>query len=87
MKSVRGGGTEPTTDMDQASGGEDPSKPSKKKSGEDEGKNKKLVGVQTVWGGSEQLTRTSCAVPRAGVDVTLKVALLHTFTTLQWCCV
>lgn len=33
--------------MDQASGGEDPNKPSKKKSSEDEGKNKKLVGVQT----------------------------------------
>lgn len=31
--------------MDQASGGEDPNKPSKKKSNEDEGKNKKLVGV------------------------------------------
>ncbi|TNM98945.1 hypothetical protein fugu_013509, partial [Takifugu bimaculatus] len=28
--------------MDQASGGEDPNKPSKKKSGEDEGRNKKL---------------------------------------------
>ncbi|TMS17447.1 Protein diaphanous-like protein 2, partial [Larimichthys crocea] len=28
--------------MDQASGGEDPNKPSKKKSNEDEGKNKKL---------------------------------------------
>lgn len=36
--------------MDQASGGEDPNKPSKKKSGEDEGRNKKLVGGQT--GGS-----------------------------------
>lgn len=33
--------------MDQASGGEDPNKPSKKKSGEDEGRNKKLVGGQT----------------------------------------
>lgn len=32
--------------MDQASGGEDPNKPSKKKSNEDEGKNKKLVGIQ-----------------------------------------
>lgn len=31
--------------MDQASGGEDPNKPSKKKSSEDEGKNKKLVGI------------------------------------------
>ena len=31
--------------MDQASGGEDPNKPSKKKSNEDEGKNKKLVGI------------------------------------------
>lgn len=30
--------------MDQASGGEDPNKPSKKKSSEDEGRNKKLVG-------------------------------------------
>ncbi|TWW55262.1 hypothetical protein D4764_09G0003110 [Takifugu flavidus] len=29
--------------MDQASGGEDPNKPSKKKSGEDEGRNKKLL--------------------------------------------
>lgn len=29
--------------MDQASGGEDPNKPSKKKSNEDEGRNKKLV--------------------------------------------
>lgn len=35
--------------MDQASGGEDPNKPSKKKSNEDEGKNKKLVGTQKVW--------------------------------------
>lgn len=33
--------------MDQASGGEDPNKPSKKKSSEDEGKNKKLVCIQT----------------------------------------
>lgn len=33
------------TTMDQASGGEDPNKPSRKKSNEDEGKNKKLVGV------------------------------------------
>lgn len=33
--------------MDQASGGEDSNKPSKKKSSEDEGKNKKLVGIQT----------------------------------------
>lgn len=33
--------------MDQASGGEDPNKASKKKSNEDEGKNKKLVGIQT----------------------------------------
>lgn len=33
------------TTMDQASGGEDPNKPSKKKSNEDEGKNKKLVGI------------------------------------------
>lgn len=32
--------------MDQASGGEDPNKPSKKKSSEDEGRNKKLVGVR-----------------------------------------
>ncbi|CAG08337.1 unnamed protein product [Tetraodon nigroviridis] len=32
--------------MDQASGGEDPNKPSKKKSSEDEGKNKKLVGFR-----------------------------------------
>lgn len=31
--------------MDQASGGEDPNKPHKKKSGEDEGRNKKLVGI------------------------------------------
>lgn len=31
--------------MDQASGGEDPSKPSKKKSGDDESKNKKLVSM------------------------------------------
>lgn len=31
--------------MDQASGGEDPNKPSKKKSGEDDGKNKKLVSI------------------------------------------
>lgn len=31
--------------MDQACGGEDPNKPSKKKSSEDEGKNKKLVGI------------------------------------------
>lgn len=29
--------------MDQASGGEDPSKPSRKKAGDDESKNKKLV--------------------------------------------
>lgn len=29
--------------MDQASGGEDPNKPSKKKSNDDEGRNKKLV--------------------------------------------
>lgn len=32
--------------MDQASGGEDPNKSSKKKSSEDDGKNKKLVGIQ-----------------------------------------
>lgn len=32
--------------MDQASGGEDPNKPSKKRSSEDEGRNKKLVGVR-----------------------------------------
>lgn len=31
--------------MDQASGGEDPNKPSKKKSNEDESKNKKLVCI------------------------------------------
>lgn len=36
--------------MDQASGGEDPNKPSKKKSNEDEGKNKKLVGIQAIMG-------------------------------------
>lgn len=36
--------------MDQASGGEDPNKPSKKKSNEDEGRNKKLVGVRAnLW--------------------------------------
>lgn len=35
--------------MDQASGGDDPNKPSKKKSSEDEGKNKKLVSFQTDW--------------------------------------
>ncbi|KAM4732825.1 protein diaphanous homolog 2 isoform 2-T3 [Anableps anableps] len=35
--------------MDQASGGEDPSKPSKKKSSEDEGKNKKLnIHIKTL---------------------------------------
>ncbi|KAF6729222.1 diaphanous-like protein 3 [Oryzias melastigma] len=35
--------------MDQASGGEDPNKPSKKKSGEDEGKNKKLnIHIKTL---------------------------------------
>lgn len=34
------------TTMDQASGGEDPNKPSKKKSNEDEGKNKKLVCIR-----------------------------------------
>lgn len=33
--------------MDQASGGDDSNKPSKKKSSEDEGKNKKLVGIQS----------------------------------------
>lgn len=31
--------------MDQASGGEDPNKPNKKKEKEDESKNKKLVGI------------------------------------------
>ncbi|XP_062416576.1 protein diaphanous homolog 2 isoform X7 [Pungitius pungitius] len=35
--------------MDQASGGDDPNKPSKKKSGEDEGKNKKLnIHIKTL---------------------------------------
>ncbi|XP_024138997.1 protein diaphanous homolog 2 isoform X2 [Oryzias melastigma] len=35
--------------MDQASGGEDPNKPNKKKSGEDEGKNKKLnIHIKTL---------------------------------------
>ncbi|KAK1904038.1 Protein diaphanous like 2 [Dissostichus eleginoides] len=35
--------------MDQASGGEDPNKPSKKKSNEDEGKNKKLnIHIKTL---------------------------------------
>ncbi|XP_014877267.1 protein diaphanous homolog 2-like isoform X4 [Poecilia latipinna] len=35
--------------MDQASGGEDPNKPSKKKSSEDEGKNKKLnIHIKTL---------------------------------------
>lgn len=34
--------------MDQASGGDDPNKPSKKKSGEDEGKNKKLVSIHAA---------------------------------------
>lgn len=56
--------------MDQASGGEDPNKPSKKKSGEDEGRNKKLVGGQTgvsvLWKqGSVTLcnpTSTACLV-------------------------
>lgn len=33
--------------MDQASGGEDPNKPSKKKSNDDEGRNKKLVCMQS----------------------------------------
>lgn len=33
--------------MDQASGGDDPNKPSKKKSNDDEGKNKKLVCMQS----------------------------------------
>lgn len=41
-----GRGCEFKARMDQASGGEDPNKPSKKKSSEDEGKNKKLVGVR-----------------------------------------
>lgn len=36
--------------MDQASGGDDPSKSSKKKSNEDEGRNKKLVCIQTECG-------------------------------------
>lgn len=31
--------------MDQASGGEDPNKPNKKKSNEEESKNKKLVRI------------------------------------------
>lgn len=34
-------------EMDQASGGEDPNKPSKKKANEDEGKNKKLVCIES----------------------------------------
>lgn len=38
--------------MDQASGGEDPNKPSKKKSSEDEGRNKKLVGVRAGFLGT-----------------------------------
>lgn len=57
-------GTNLKTKMDQASGGEDPNKPSKKKSGEDEGKNKKLVGIQTaslrLHGSCVQWTVTSC---------------------------
>ena len=44
--------------MDQASGGEDPNKPSKKKSSEDEGKNKKLVGIPSS-SHKQGLTRTS----------------------------
>lgn len=43
--------------MDQASGGEDPNKPSKKKSNEDEGKNKKLVGIYSLL-----LAQKKCAV-------------------------
>lgn len=35
--------------MDQASGGEDPNKPNKKKEKEDESKNKKLVGIFRVF--------------------------------------
>lgn len=55
--------------MDQASGGEDPNKTSKKKSSEDEGKNKKLVGVQVDWlwfVSNVQWSVTSCNPTRKG---------------------
>lgn len=64
------GGNYVKAKMDQASGGEDPNKPSKKKSNEDEGKNKKLVGIQTgplpLHGSSVQRTVTSCIATREG---------------------
>lgn len=56
--------------MDQASGGEDPNKPSKKKSNEDEGKNKKLVCIQTACTVvCSQLSHP--VIPQAGVNFTL----------------
>lgn len=55
--------------MDQASGGEDPNKPSKKKSSEDESKNKKLVGIP---GNSPCFTRycVNHEVPQVGIICT-----------------
>lgn len=53
------------TRMDQASGGEDPNKPSKKKSSEDEGRNKKLVGVRA---GFSVLGKQGCKdLPLSGI--------------------
>lgn len=53
--------------MDQASGGEDPNKSSKKKSNEDEGKNKKLVGFGTC-------SLHGSSVPHSRVNISLNIS-------------
>lgn len=55
--SFSGGTLHTSQKMDQASGGEDPNKPHKKKSGEDEGRNKKLVGIHpdSLWLSCDEL--------------------------------
>lgn len=69
MSSLSGGGHSIKANMDQASGGDDPSKSSKKKSNEDEGRNKKLVRIQAecgLHGSGLQRTVTFCNPPSKG---------------------
>lgn len=67
--SLSGRGRSIKANMDQASGGDDPNKPSKKKSNEDEGRNKKLVCIHSEWwlhGSGLQRTVTFCNPPSKG---------------------